>query len=339
MTDEPSPVARVELRALRDPAERRARLAEDAGRGLRADPKALPPKWFYDAAGSRLFEEITRLPEYYQTRTEQGILERVAPGIVDEVRPEALVELGAGSADKARILLDAMRDAGVLRGYAPVDVAVQALEATARRVAREYPAVRVVAVAADFEVAFALPFAETRRLVALLGSTIGNLETEAAAAFLARVAGQLRTGERFLLGFDLVKNRELLVAAYDDAAGVTAAFNRNVLRVLNRDLGADFDPSAFRHRAVWNEGKARIEMYLVSERRQRVRLEALDLEVEFEAGEPILTELSHKYTRRSVEALLDTAGLELIRWDTDSEGLFALGLARPADGDAPLASA
>lgn len=335
MTDEPTPTDRVELRASRDPAERRARLAEDAGRGLTADPKALPPKWFYDAEGSRLFDEITRLPEYYQTRAERKILVRVAPRVVEEIRPQALVEVGAGSADKARILLNAMRDAGLLRGYAPVDVAEEALETTARRVAREYAPARVVAVAADFEAPFALPFAHTRRLVAFLGSTVGNLEAEAAAAFLARVAGQLRAEEGFLLGFDLVKDPARLVAAYDDAAGVTAAFNRNVLRVLNRDLGADFDPSAFRHRAVWNDGEARIELYLVSERRQRVRVDALDLEVEFEAGEPILTELSHKYTRPSVESLLGAAGLELVRWDTDPDGLFALGLARPADGGAP----
>ncbi len=330
MTGDLSSTHRVELRALRDPAERRAHLAEDARRGLTAHPKALPPKWFYDAQGSRLFEEITRLPEYYQTRTERGILERVAPRIIDTVRPKALVELGAGSAEKARILLDAMRDGGLLRGYAPVDVAVEALEATARGVARDYPEARVVAVVADFEDPFLLPLAENRRLVAFLGSTIGNLEVDAAAAFLRRVASQLRPDEAFLLGFDLVKDRERVRAAYDDAAGVTAAFNRNVLRVLNHDLGADFDPSAFRHRAVWNEAESRIEMYLVSERSQRVRLDTLDLEVEFEAGEPILTELSQKYTRASVESLLGAAGLELTRWDTDPNDVFALGLARPA---------
>lgn len=317
----------TEIRRAFDPAARRLELAEDARRGLTARPKALPPKWFYDARGSRLFERITALPEYYQTRTERAILERVAPEVVRRCRPEALVELGAGSAAKTRLLLTAMRREGELRSYAPVDVSGEALEETVRRVAEEYPGVRVVGVVADFESPLALPFADQRRLVAFLGSTIGNLEADAASAFLGRIARVLGAGEGLLVGFDLVKDPERLVRAYDDAAGVTAAFNRNVLRVLNRELDADFDPEAFAHRAVWNEREARIEMYLVAERALTVRLEALDLEVRFEQGEPLLTELSHKYTRASVERLLSGAGLALLRWSTDEEGLFALALA------------
>ena len=304
------------------------RLAEDARRGLTSRPRTMPPKYFYDARGSRLFEEITRLPEYYPTRAEREILARRAAGIVRAYRPSVLVEFGSGSAAKTRALLDAMRDAGTLRGYAPVDVSADASRRAAEALVREYPGLVVEGVIGDFERPHALPFPGRRRLFAFLGSTIGNFEPDGAGAFLRAVAGEMTDGDAFLIGFDLVKDRETLVRAYDDAAGVTAAFNRNLLHVLNRELGADFEPEAFAHRAVWDEARARIEMHLVAVTPRTVRIPALGLEIRFEAGEGIRTELSHKYTRSSARDLLAAAGLVLADWWTDEAGRFALGVAR-----------
>lgn len=303
-------------------------MADDVRRGLTGERKELPPKYFYDARGSRLFERITRLPEYYLTRTERGILLRLAPELVRELRPRALVEFGAGSAEKTRILLDAMAREGLLEGYAPIDVSAEALEETARRLAAAYPELRIVGVIGDFQRRLALPFRGEGRLVAFLGSTIGNFTGREATSFLRRVAEGLLPGDGFLVGFDLVKDPARLEAAYDDAAGVTARFNRNALRVLNRELGADFDLSAFRHRAVYEEEEARIEMYLVSAREQEVRFQEIDLVVRFREGEAIRTELSHKYTRESAEGLLEAGRLQLARWETDPEGSFAVALAR-----------
>jgi len=287
----------------------------------------MPPKYFYDARGSRLFEEITRLPEYYQTRAEREILERRAREIVRARRPGVLVEFGSGSAAKTRTLLDAMRGAGSLAGYAPVDVSADASRRAAAALVREYPGLRVEGVIGDFARPHALPFPGQRRLFAFLGSTIGNFEPGEAATFLRAVADEMTGDDAFLVGFDLVKDRETLERAYDDAAGVTAAFNRNLLHVLNRELGADFDPEAFAHRAVWDEVRARIEMHLVAESPQAVRIPAIDLELRFEAGEGIRTELSHKYTRHSARALLAEGGLVLADWWTDDADRFALGLA------------
>jgi len=303
------------------------RLAEDARRGLTSRPRTMPPKYFYDARGSRLFEEITRLPEYYPTRAEREILERRAAGIVRACRPAVMVEFGSGNATKTRALLDAMRDAGLLAGYAPVDVSAEASRRAAEALVREYPGLRVEGVIGDFERPHALPFQGQRRLFAFLGSTIGNFEPEGAVAFLRAVAEEMTPEDAFLIGFDLVKERETLERAYDDSAGVTAAFNRNLLHVLNRELGADFDPEAFAHRAVWDEARARIEMHLVAASPQTVRIPALDLELRFEAGEGIRTELSHKYTQSTARALLADAGLVLAEWWTDGADRFALGLA------------
>jgi L-histidine N-alpha-methyltransferase len=303
-------------------------LAEDARRGLTANPKTMPPKYLYDALGSELFERITELPEYYQTRTERSILERVAPLIVDRVRPDVLIEFGSGSAYKTRVLLDEMRRAGRLGGYGMLDVSESALRSAARRLVDDYPDLHVECYISDFEHLVELPYRGRRRLFAFLGSTIGNFESDDAEAFLAQVAERLQPEDAFLIGFDLVKDVGRLERAYDDAEGVTARFTHNLLTVMNRELGADFDLDAFEHRARYNEHEARIEIHLVSRREQTVRLEALDLEVPFAAGETLRTELSHKYTRRSVEALLEAGGLTLDLWETDPDGLFALGLAR-----------
>lgn len=318
---------RIRIRRLVDAQDLREQMARDVRRGLTDARKWLPPKYFYDARGSRLFERITELPEYYQTRTERRILERVAGSLTRDPAPRALVEFGSGSADKTKILLDALHAAGTLEGFAPVDVSPEPLEASARRFAGAYPELRVEGIVGDFESDFELPFGDRPRLILFLGSTIGNLPPEEARRFVARVGGQMGPADGFLLGFDLVKDRESLVRAYDDARGVTAAFNRNVLRVLNRELDADFEPDAFRHRADWNEEASRIEMHLVSERDQRVEIGQLGLEVRFRAGETILTELSYKFTRESAAELLGSAGLELARWETDERGWFALALA------------
>lgn len=321
--------ARIEIREAGRRADRLEEMREDVRAGLTRRPKELAPKYFYDARGSRLFERITGLPEYYLTRAEREILQGVAPVLVEGLRPRALVEFGSGSAAKTRILLDAMRAAGSLEAYASIDVSRSAIEKAAERLGADYPDLRVVGLIGDFRRSAGLPFEEMPRLVAFLGSTIGNLGPEAAVAFTRRVARAMRPADGFLVGFDLVKEPERLEAAYNDAAGVTAEFNRNVLRVLNRELDADFDLGAFRHRAFYDRERARVEMHLISERPQTVRIADLDLEVDFDRGETIRTELSHKYTRSSAEALLAAAGFRIARWDTDGEGRFALALARP----------
>lgn len=303
-------------------------LAGDARRGLTADHKTLPSKYFYDARGSRLFEMITRLPEYYLTAAETEILEREATDFVAALRPRALVEFGSGAARKTRILLDAMKSVGLLEGYGPVDVSVDASRRAADILIRQYPALVVEGVIGDFEHPRNLPFTGRPRLMAFLGSTIGNLDEGKATEFLSSVQTEMTGADGFLIGFDLVKEVATLERAYDDAAGVTADFNLNMLRVLNRELSADFDLEAFRHRAVWNGEDSRIEMHLESLTDQTVRLGALDLEVPFVRGETIRTELSHKYTRESAEELLSGAGLRIERWETDAETRFALGLAR-----------
>lgn len=305
------------------------RMAEDVRRGLGSDPKTLPPKYFYDARGSRLFHAITRLPEYYLTRAERAILERRADALVGGVEPRAVVEFGSGTAGKTELLLEALHRRGLLEGYGPIDVSREPVEEVAERLAGRFPDLEVEGVVADFESDVELPFRDRRRLVLFLGSTIGNFERTEASAFVRRLADRLRPEEGFLVGFDLVKDRATLEAAYDDGAGVTAEFNRNVLRVLNRHLDGDLPIEAFGHRATWNAERERVEMHLVAERAVRARLAALELEVRLEEGESIRTELSHKYTRESAAELLEAGGLRLARWETDPDGLFALALARP----------
>jgi L-histidine N-alpha-methyltransferase len=315
---------------------RAASLRADALAGLTATPKSLPPKWFYDAQGSALFEKITELPEYYPTRAERAILRAVAPEIAALTGATALVELGSGSSEKTRLLLSALRDAGSLRGYVPVDVSESALVAAGDALAAEYPGLAVHAVVADFEQYLGVPSdaegdaGDGPRLVAFLGSTIGNMVPAERAAFLRRVRAQLRPGDAFLLGTDLVKDPAVLVAAYDDSAGVTAAFNKNVLAVLNAELGADFDLDAFDHVAVWDAGREWIEMRLRAASAQSVLVRDLGLTVKFAAGEEMRTEVSAKFREAGVRTELAAAGLSMRSWWTDEDGQFGLSLAVPA---------
>jgi L-histidine Nalpha-methyltransferase len=315
-------------------------LRADALAGLTASPKSLPPKWFYDAAGSELFEKITALPEYYPTRAEREILQAVAPQIAAASGAATLVELGSGSSEKTRLLIDALREAGTLRRYVPVDVSEQALLAAATALFSDYPGLEVSGVVSDFEEYVGLlgagddgagdDGAEGPRLVAFLGSTIGNLLPAQRASFLARIRSGLADGDALLLGTDLVKDPAVLVSAYDDEAGITAAFNKNVLSVLNHELGADFDPDAFEHVARWDAGQEWIEMRLRATSPQTVRLPAIDLTAEFASGEEMRTEISAKFRREGVARELAAAGFTLDRWWTDGQGRFGLSLARPA---------
>ncbi|MFF1905895.1 L-histidine N(alpha)-methyltransferase [Kitasatospora sp. NPDC058218] len=306
-------------------------LHHDVQQGLTADPKWLPPKWFYDARGSELFEEITRLPEYYPTRAERAILTARAGEIAAATRARTLVELGSGSSEKTRLLLDALRDLGTLDSYVPVDVSESALTGAGEALAREYPGLSVHAVLADFTARLGLPPEGGPRLVAFLGGTLGNLLPAERAAFLRGLRAALDPGDFLLLGTDLVKDPRVLVAAYDDAAGVTAEFNRNVLNVLNRELSADFDPTAFEHVALWDPEREWIEMRLRSLQEQTVKIPALDLPVHFEKGEELRTEVSAKFRRERVAEELAAAGLRLSHWWTDEEGRFGLSLASPVE--------
>ncbi|MFJ4466488.1 L-histidine N(alpha)-methyltransferase [Streptomyces sp. NPDC089424] len=300
-----------------------AALRADVLKGLTSSPKTLPPKWFYDARGSELFERITELPEYYPTRAEREILLDRAPEIAAASGARTLVELGSGSSEKTRHLLDALTG---LRTYVPVDVSESALTQAGQALVAERPGLDVHALIADFTVALKLPDTPGPRLVAFLGGTIGNLLPDERAAFLASIRALLSPGDALLLGTDLVKDEEVLVRAYDDAAGVTAAFNKNVLSVVNRELGADFDPGAFAHVARWDAGNEWIEMRLRSLTAQTVKIPSLDLAVDFAAGEDLRTEVSAKFRKERVRTELATAGLELSHWWTDGEGRFALSL-------------
>ncbi|MEV5610752.1 L-histidine N(alpha)-methyltransferase [Streptomyces sp. NPDC052225] len=300
-----------------------AALRADVLHGLTRTPKTLPPKWFYDARGSELFDEITTLPEYYPTRAEREILLARAAEIAAATGARTLVELGSGSSDKTRHLLDAF---GGLTTYVPVDVSESALRGAARTLLAEHPDLDIHALVADFTAALALPATPGPRLVAFLGGTIGNLLPAERAAFLTSVRGLLSPGDFFLLGTDLVKDEATLVAAYDDAAGVTAAFDKNVLSVVNRELGADFDLAAFEHVARWDATREWIEMRLRSTVAQTVKIPALDLAVDFAAGEELRTEVSAKFRRGGVRDELALAGLDLAHWWTDEAGRFALSL-------------
>jgi L-histidine Nalpha-methyltransferase len=304
-------------------------LEEDVRTGLTADVKDIPPKWFYDDRGSALFDEITRLPEYYATRRERAILAERAPEIVRRSGADTLVELGSGTSEKTRVLLDAMRDAGQLARFVPFDVSKQTLQHAAAAVESEYPDIDVEPVVGDFTLDLHDVPRDGRRLIAFLGGTIGNLLPDARAAFLRDIATLLETGDHFLLGTDLVKDVARLEAAYDDARGVTAEFNKNVLRVINRELDADFDIGAFEHVARFDPDEEWIEMRLRSLRAQTVHVGTLDLDVPFAAGEEMRTEVSAKFTREQVTEELESAGMHLAHWWTDPDGDFALLLARP----------
>lgn len=302
-------------------------LRRDVLEGLRATPKSIPPKWFYDAAGSDLFDQITRLPEYYPTRTEARILRENAADIATASGADTMVELGSGTSEKTRLLLDAFGDSGQLRRFIPFDVDASVLGDAERALRAEYPDIEISTVRGDFEHDLALIPKVGRRIIVFLGSTIGNLTPELRADFLAAVADTMQTGDSLLLGTDLVKDVDRLVRAYDDSAGVTAAFNRNVLAVVNRELEADFDPDTFSHIAKWNDAQERIEMWLRSVTAHRVHIRALDLTVDFAAGEEILTEVSCKFRPEGVAAELAAAGLRRTHWWTDPAGDFGLSLA------------
>ena len=308
----------------------RARMADDVRRGLLGEPRSLPSKYFYDDTGSHLFERITTLPEYYPTRTEHALLADIADGIVRSVAAVELAELGAGSSRKTRLLLDAMARAGTLARIVLLDVNAAMLEGSQRELSERYPRAAVRTVTGDFlEDTGRLGLAPGRLLV-FLGSTIGNLEPAEATAFLRRARGVLGPDDAFLVGFDLVKDVSVLEAAYNDAAGVTAAFNRNILTVVNAGLDGDFEPGLFEHVAFFDAENSWIEMRLRATRACRVRLPGAELDLRFAPGDEIRTEISCKYTRSSVDGLLDGTGLRLAEWHTDRGGLFALALLRPA---------
>ena len=306
-------------------------LADDARVGLAATPKSLPPKHFYDERGSDLFERITRLPEYYQSRAELSILRRIAPGLVARHGVNDLVELGSGASRKTQALLDAMRDARSLRRYVPFDVCPEAILAAAGRLAEAYPGLDVHGVAGDFDrhlPGVPEPGGAARRLVAFLGGTIGNLEPHARTPFLESVADLMGPGDLLLVGTDLAGDPRRIQPAYDDAEGVTAEFNLNLLRVLNRELAADFDLDSFAHVAVYDPGPPWIEMRLRSMVDQVVHVGALEMDVAFAAGEEMRTEISCKFTRGAVEDMYAAAGLEPVEWHEDARGWFAVSLAR-----------
>ncbi|MBI1758262.1 MAG: L-histidine N(alpha)-methyltransferase [Actinobacteria bacterium] len=313
---------------------RSSALRADVRAGLTAAPKVLPPKWFYDERGSELFERITELPEYYPTRAERAILTERASEIAALTRAVTLVELGAGSATKTRLLLSALREEGPLRRYVPVDVSAAMLAETGRALSREYAGLSVHAVAADFEHHLEHLPRGGRGLTAFLGGTIGNFEPADRARFLAAVRESVAAGDWLLLGTDLVKDPSVLVPAYDDAAGITADFNRNVLYVINQELKADFDPASFEHVAVWDRDREWIEMRLTARQAHEVRLAELDLTVTFEAGEHLRTEISAKFRQDGVREELAAAGFTLVEWWTDRDRQFAVSLSRavPAGG-------
>jgi L-histidine N-alpha-methyltransferase len=318
----PAPRVDVFLR----PEERFAALREDVERGLSATPKELPPKWFYDERGSQLFDEITRLPEYYLTDAEREILERNAHEIARATNANTLVELGSGTSEKTRLLLTALAEADTLRRYVPVDVSEPTLRASAAAVASEYPGIEVHAVVGDLERHLARLPEGRRRLVAFLGSSIGNLGPAERARFLVALRKTLKPGEAFLLGTDLVKDPETLERAYNDSAGVTEEFNLNLLRVLDRELGAAFVLEQFEHVARWDEANAWIEMLLRSRAEQLVAIAALDRSFGFADGEELRTEISCKFTFERVEAELAAARFRLGHWWLDRAGRFAVSL-------------
>jgi L-histidine N-alpha-methyltransferase len=317
-------VPRVEVHL--GPDDLRAALQRDVAAGLTSVPKELPPKYFYDARGSELFDEITRLPEYYPTRCERSILEARAGEVARLSGADTLVELGSGTSEKTRLLLDALVGAGLLRRIVAFDVSEPTLRQAAATLAREYPEAAVTAVVGDFEHHLRTIPGGGRRLIAFLGGTIGNLAPKQRADFLAEVSASMVPGDGFLLGTDLVKDVARLEAAYDDTAGVTAEFNRNVLHVVNRELDADFVPQQFDHVARFDPDEEWIEMWLRSRRPQRVTVAGVGLTVDFDAGEAMRTEISAKFRREGVEAELGDADLALARWWTDAGEDFAVSL-------------
>jgi L-histidine N-alpha-methyltransferase len=328
---ETAPASSIQIDSHLDGAGERS-LAEDVLDGLTRPFKELPPKHFYDARGARLFDRICELPEYYPTRCERAILSERAEEIAEITGAVELVELGSGTAAKTRVLLDALSAAGTLERYIPVDVTESMVRESAEALTAEYPGLEVHGVIGDFERHLEhVPAAAGPRIVAFLGGTIGNFPPGSRRRFLRQIARLLGPEDHLLMGTDLVKDRRVLEAAYDDAQGVTAEFNRNVLLVLNRELQANFDPEDFDHVALFNSEHEWIEMRLRARREVSAVVQGLDLPVHFAAGEELRTEISAKFTPERIEGDLAAAGLELVRWLTDPDELFAVTLARAAD--------
>jgi L-histidine N-alpha-methyltransferase len=311
------------------PDEVRSQMRTDAVTGLQGEEKSIPPVWFYDERGSRLFEEITQLPEYYPTRAERALLEEHAPAIAEISKADTLVELGAGACDKTRVLLSALQEAGTLTRYVPFDVSDGFLRDVATTLSDEFGTLDIHLVIGDFHQHLAEIPTEGRRMVAFLGGTIGNLNPAQRARFLFDLNCTMSSDDSLLLGTDLVKDRGRLVAAYDDAAGVTADFNRNVLHVLNEQLGGDFDPTHFRHVALWNEEEQWIEMRLRAKEATEISLADAGITVRFDEGEDLLTEISAKFTPNKVKEELHEAGFVLEDMWGANEGEFLLTLAHP----------
>ncbi len=307
-------------------------LADDVRTGLAARPKSLPPKYFYDETGSWLFEEICKTPEYYLTRTEDALLAEVADAVIEAVRPSRILELGSGSSRKTGHLLRACENQRCLARYEPFDVCSEMLQHAAERLVNEHGWLNVDAFVGDYlHDLQRIGNGEETRLVLFLGSTIGNFADDEAAAFLRALRSVMGGGDRFLLGLDRVKDTRVLHAAYNDAAGLTAAFNRNVLHVINRELDGGFRPQSFAHRAIYNESEARIEMYLDALEAQRVPIGALSTQVAFAEGEPMLTEISRKFTPASIQSMLGRGGFVAEQHFESADRYFSLVLARPAD--------
>ncbi|MDP6352226.1 MAG: L-histidine N(alpha)-methyltransferase [Alphaproteobacteria bacterium] len=305
-------------------------LVDDVRSGLLSEPRTLPPKYFYDERGSRLFDRICETPEYYPTRTEDALLAEHAETIVGGAQPDGIVELGSGTSRKTRRLLDACETARVYPHYTAFDISEDALIAGGRVLAKQYEWLNINLLVGDYEAGFAnLPKFDGTRLFVFLGGTIGNFEHDDAVAFLTDLRAIMEDGDQLLLGADRVKDESVLRAAYNDRAGITAAFNLNVLRVLNAEMGADFDVANFRHQAVYDADQAQIEMHLVSLVSQRVRLDAIDADLEIASGERIRTEISRKFTPESLSTLLAEAGYESDRHFSTDNGYFSLVLASP----------
>ena len=305
----------------------RQQMVRDVRQGLLRSPKQLSPKYFYDERGSELFEEITQLPEYYLTRAERTLLEQRIAEIIAAVRPCSLVELGAGSATKTRIILDEMRSNGCAECYVPVDVSKEFLEAAAVQLRTDYVDVQVMPVVSDITEPFALPPVASPTLVAFLGSTIGNFPRDDAIQLLSHIAGEMGTSDRFLLGADLIKDPAIINRAYNDSSGVTASFNLNILERLNRELGANFPVGDYQHRAFYSSENHRVEMHLVARTAHKVTIPEIG-EISFEKGESIRTELSYKYDRPILEGMLSASGLSIEKWMPADDASFVLVLAR-----------
>lgn len=320
--------APVTVRNLSNPADYGVEFENDARAGLTAFPKHMPSKWFYDSRGSQLFEDITRLPEYYLTRAETEILQMHANDILTAVRPNEIVELGSGYSVKTKLLIDAMRRVGSGSRYVPIDISEKAVQDAAQHLCTYYPWLAIDGLVGDYFIDLDKIPRRGRRLVTFLGSTIGNYEESERKDFLSAMAAMLDPGDALLLGLDLVKAEEFLLAAYDDAAGVTAEFNRNMLHVFNRKLGANFVVDDFDYVATWNEDRACVEMGLRATRPMTVTLSKLDLEISFAAGEHLHNEVSCKFTRHTATDELSASGLTLETWYTDRKHRFALALVR-----------